>query len=214
MRNEDFDQLTQRLVSARSRRGLLKCFAGGLAAVAAAAILPRAVHSQTPRRFPDPEPTESPSVHATGTPTAGPTETATSKPATTPAPVATSTPAAAATPVTAGCPVGSVLLSSGLCCPSYLACNDTCCPDNALCGSDINNAASCIANDGSDETKLQCLDNCLNKYEKFDQTCWKTCSNDYLCGAKGSAEGCSDCINTPNLCPLDTVLCAKACMGA
>jgi hypothetical protein len=100
MNHGSFESLSKRMGSASSRRALLRVFAGGMAAAAAGALLPRRVLSQTPRETPTATPdrtaTETATPRATETPR--PTLTPTARPAETATPTSTVRPAETATP--------------------------------------------------------------------------------------------------------------------
>jgi hypothetical protein len=139
LKHEEFERLSRRMAAAPSRRGLLRIFAGGLAATATAALLPRGVSSQTPREDPTSTPRPDETPRSTSTP--GPTETP--RPTETPAATATATPPPAAPTVApsragaAGCP------------ESTTTCGDSCCPAGTTCqaGQDSGQSPSCCIED-------------------------------------------------------------------
>jgi hypothetical protein len=223
MKNEDFDRLAQRLAAAGSRRGLLKAFAGGLAGVVAAAVLPRAVQSQTPRETATPpaarstdtpgaRPTETPAPRQTETPaprpgdttTPGPGETSTPRPQPAETPRATAAPLPTATPATTRTPAASAQYPY----VAYCRTSDDC---SAYQYCDYNNAYA-----EPEEGIGVCVD-CGDFCGSVCCAAGQTCSNGACCGAGtfGCGGICCDqgqsCIAGNTCCGTDRICGPNCC---
>ena len=227
MQPDAFERLTRRMGAATTRRGLLRVFAGGVAAAAAGALLPReatppqavaatATPSATVRSAASASPTPTVKPTETPTPTEKPTETATAKPAepATPTPTqrataapsetpaATPTPAATARPeaVPTACESDSDCSNGEVCVPLG--------PGGGVCGQKPAPTPGSCREDSDCPNGGVCLGAVVSNSGSCcpsGQACYETC-----CPA---GQGCATTIGSEGCCP-SAQLCNGQCCAA